>query len=131
MKGYVTNIEKATLENQDFRRVLYTAKHCQLVVMSLKPGEDIGEEVHQLDQFIRCESGGGKTVLDGIAHEYADGFAVLIPAGMRHNIINTSSNKQMKLYTVYAPPNHIDGTVHATKADAEADDESFEGKTTE
>lgn len=127
MKGFVTNIEAASLENSDFRKVLYTAHHCQLVVMSLKPGEDIGEEVHQLDQFIRCESGRGVTVLDGVEHEYADGFAVLIPAGTRHNIINTSPDQPMKLYTLYAPPNHADGTVHATKSDAEQDEEHFDG----
>ncbi len=131
MKGYVTNIEKASLENEDFRQVLYTAKNCQLVLMSLQPGEDIGEEVHQLDQFIRCESGTGKTILDGEEHDYTDGFAVLIPAGTRHNIVNTSTDKPMKLYTIYAPPNHKDGTVHKTKADAEKDEEQFDGVTTE
>lgn len=122
MKGYVTNIEQDTLGNENFRRVLYTAQHCQLVVMSLKPGEAIGEEVHQLDQFIRCESGSGKTVLDGVEHAYTDGFAVLIPSGTRHNIINTSSDTPMKLYTLYAPPNHKDGTVHKTKAEAEREE---------
>ncbi len=131
MNGYVTNIEQQTLENEYFRQVLYTAKNCQLVLMSLPPGEDIGEEVHQLDQFIRCESGTGKTILDGVEHEYTDGSVVLIPAGTRHNIINTSADKPMKLYTLYAPPNHKDGTVHKTKADAEKDEEHFDGVTTE
>jgi mannose-6-phosphate isomerase-like protein (cupin superfamily) len=131
MKGYVVNIEKASLQNADFRKVLYTAKNCQLVVMSLQPGENIGEEVHQLDQFIRCESGSGKTVLNGISHDFSDGFAVLIPAGVKHNIINTSKDKAMKLYTVYSPPNHRDGIVHVTKAQAEKDEEHFDGKTTE
>lgn len=131
MKGYVVNIEKASLQNENFRKVLYTAKNCQLVVMSLRPGEDIGEEVHKLDQFIRCESGHGKTVINGIAHEFSDGFAVLIPAGAKHNIINTSKDKAMKLYTVYSPPNHRDGVVHVTKAQAEKDEEHFDGVTTE
>jgi mannose-6-phosphate isomerase-like protein (cupin superfamily) len=132
MDGYVINIEKASLENENFRKVLYTAKNCQLVVMSLKPGEDIGMEVHQLDQFIRVESGTGKTVLNGKEHELQDGYAVIVPAGTEHNIINTSSEKEMKLYTVYAPPNHLDQTIHVTKADAQADEgEHFDGKTTE
>ena len=132
MKGYVTDIEKAALENEYFRHVLYTDTNVQLVVMSLKPGEDIGEEVHQLDQFIRVESGEGKSVLDGVEHELKDGYALVIPKGTRHNIINTSSDKPMKLYTLYAPPNHKDGTIHKTKADAEADEsEHFDGKTSE
>lgn len=131
MKGYVVNIEKISLENENFRTVLYTAKNCQLVVMSLKPGEDIGEEVHQLDQFIRCESGKGKTVLDGISHTFSDGFAVIVPAGTKHNIINMSQDKPLKLYTVYAPPNHRDGVMHQTKAQAEENEEHFDGVTTE
>jgi len=130
MRGYVTNIEKDSLANEYFRQVLYTAKNCQLVLMSLKPGEDIGEEVHQLDQFIRCESGSGKTVLDGVEREYTDGFVVLIPGGTRHNIINTSTDNSMKLYTLYAPPNHKDGTIHKTKAEAD-EGEYFDGTTTE
>ena len=130
MKGYQTNIEKESLANEDFRRVLYTAKNCQLVVMSLKPGEDIGEEVHQLDQFIRVEQGSGKSVIDGVEHELEAGSAVIIPAGARHNIIN-GTESALKLYTVYAPPNHRDGIVHATKADAESDNEHFDGKMTE
>ena len=131
MKGYITNIEKETLANANFRRVLYTAKNSQLVVMSLRPGEDIGEEVHQLDQFIRCEAGEGKAVLDGVEHAISDGFAVVVPAGARHNIINTSPDKAMKLYTVYSPPNHRDGVIHVTKAEAQKDEEEFDGKTTE
>ena len=132
MKGYVTNIEKLSLENENFRKVLYTAKNSQLVVMSLKPNEDIGEEVHQLDQFIRCEAGQGKAILDDVEHDMSDGFVVVVPAGTKHNIINTSGDKELKLYTLYSPPNHKDGTVHITKADAEADGgEHFEGKTTE
>jgi mannose-6-phosphate isomerase-like protein (cupin superfamily) len=131
MKGFITKIEKDTLENDYFRKVLYTAKYSQLVVMSLKPKEDIGEEIHKLDQFIRCEQGTGKAVLDGVEHEMSAGVAVLVPAGTKHNIINTSSEQSMKLYTLYAPPNHRDGVVHKTKADAEADTEHFDGKTSE
>jgi mannose-6-phosphate isomerase-like protein (cupin superfamily) len=130
MKGFVGSIEKAALKNKAFRKVLYTAKNCQLVVMSLKPGEDIGAEVHKLDQFFRVEEGEGKAVLDGVEHEINPGFAILVPAGARHNIINGSSGP-MKLYTLYAPPNHHDGVVHATKAEAEVDKEHFDGKTTE
>jgi mannose-6-phosphate isomerase-like protein (cupin superfamily) len=130
MKGYVQNIEKAAERNTTFRTVLYTAKNCQLVVMSLKPGEDIGAEVHKLDQFFRIEEGEGKAVLDGIEHRIKPGFAILVPAGTHHNIINGSSGS-MKLYTLYAPPNHRDGVVHATKTDAEADKEHFEETTTE
>ncbi len=131
MKGYITKIEKDTLENDSFRKVLYTATHSQLVVMSLKPKEEIGEETHKLDQFIRCEQGVGKALLDGVEHDIEAGVAILVPAGAKHNIINTSPDQAMKLYTVYAPPNHRDGVVHKTKADAEADTEHFDGKTTE
>ena len=130
MEGYVRNIEKAARQNRTFRTVLYTAKNCQLVVMSLKPGEDIGAEVHKLDQFFRVEEGEGNAVLDGVEHRIKPGFAILVPAGTRHNIINGPSGS-MKLYTLYAPPNHRDGVVHATKTDAEADKEHFEGTTTE
>ncbi len=130
--GYVTNIEKDSLDNGNFRKVIYTAKNSQLVVMSLKPKEDIGSEVHQLDQFIRVEKGSGKAVLNGKEYELADGSAVVIPAGTEHNIINASETDEMKLYTVYSPPNHKDGTVHPTKADAMADEgEHFDGTTTE
>ena len=132
MKGYVANIEKETKENENFRKVLYTAKFSQLVVMNLAPNEEIGEEVHELDQFIRLEKGKGKAVLDGAEHEIEDDFAIVIPAGTRHNIINTSSDEPMKLYTIYSPPEHRDGVVHATKADATEDKtDEFEGKTTE
>ncbi len=132
MKGYVTNIENISLENENFRRVLYTAKNSQLVVMSLRPMEDIGEEIHQLDQFIRCEAGEGKAILDDVSHDIRDGFVVVVPAGTKHNIINASADKPMKLYTLYSPPNHRDGVVHKTKKDAEADEaEHFEGITTE
>lgn len=118
MKGYISNIEKLSLENDFFRKVLYTDKNLQLVVMSLKAGEDIGEEVHQLDQFIRVESGEGKAVLDGVETPISDGTVVIIPTGTRHNIINTGGDS-MKLYTLYAPPNHKDGTIHETKAEAQ------------
>lgn len=131
MKGYIENIEALTLENEDFRRVLYTGKHSQLVVMSIPAREDIGEETHTLDQFIRCEEGEGKAVIDGIEHTVTDGTVVIVPAGAKHNIINTSSSDALKLYTLYAPPEHKDGTVHTTKADALAHEEHFDGQTTE
>ncbi len=132
MKGFVTNIEAVTLENEDFRRVLYTAEHSQLVVMSIPAGSDIGEEVHEdTDQFIRVEEGEGKSVLDGVERELTDGSVVIIPAGIRHNIINTSTSDALKLYTLYSPPHHQDAIVHTTKADALADDEHFEGQTTD
>jgi len=132
MNGYVINIEQAARENENFRTVLYTAKHCQLVVMSLKPKEEIGAEVHHLDQFIRVESGSGVAILNGEEHEISDGYAVVVPAGAEHNIINTSASEPMKLYTVYAPPNHRDGTIHVTKEEAEADEEEhFDGDTSE
>ena len=118
MAGYLTNIEQETLRNDDFRKVLFTGPNSQLVVMSLKPGEDIGEEVHRLDQFIRFESGEGEVVLDGEVHRVRDDDAVVIPAGTRHNVINTSGSAPLKLYTVYAPPEHPDGTVHKTKQEA-------------
>ncbi|MDP3990724.1 MAG: cupin domain-containing protein [Candidatus Nealsonbacteria bacterium] len=131
MKGYVVNIEKAAEENENFRQVLYTAKNSQLVVMSLKPGEEIGDEVHDLDQFLRIETGEGKAVLNGEEYGLEDGSAVVVPAGVRHNIINTSAQKSMKIYTIYSPPNHRDGVVHATKDKAETDEEHFDGKITE
>ncbi len=131
MKGYVANIEKISLGNDYFRKVLYTAKNSQLVVMSLLPNEDIGAEVHQLDQFIRCESGKGKAVLDDVEHIISDGFVVVVPAGTKHNIINTTSDKPLKLYTLYSPPNHQDGVIAKTKAEAETNEEYFDGKTTE
>lgn len=131
MKGYVVNIEKISLQNEYFRKVLYTAKNSQLVVMCLRPGEDIGEEIHQLDQFIRCEAGEGKAILDGTAHKISNGFSVIVPAGATHNIINTSSDAPLKLYTLYSPPNHRDGVIHKTKAEAETDEEHFDGTTSE
>ncbi|MBI2635191.1 MAG: cupin domain-containing protein [Parcubacteria group bacterium] len=131
MKGYVTNIEKASLENENFRQVLYTAKNSQLVLMSLKPGEEIGEEIHALDQFIRVEKGAGKAILDDIEYIIEDGSAIVIPAGTKHNIINTSADAELKLYTIYSPPEHRDGVIHKTKTDAMAGEEHFDGMTTE
>ncbi len=130
MEGFVQNIEGITVKNEDFRRVLYTAKNCQIVVMALKPTEEIGAEVHTLDQFFRVEEGTGEAVLNGVRTKISAGFAVLVPAGANHNIINTGSIP-LKLYTLYAPPNHRDGVVHHTRADAEKDKEHFDGKTTE
>lgn len=123
MSGYIINIEEKTLENENFREVLFTGPHSQLVVMSLLPNEDIGTEIHDVDQFFRIESGEGKTMLDGEEHPISDGTAIVVPAGTEHNIINTSSDKKLKLYTIYSPPNHKDKTVHKTKADAMADEE--------
>ncbi len=130
MKGYVQDIEGIATRNEDFRKVLYTARHCQLLVMALKPGEEIGAEVHKLDQFFRVEQGSGEAVLDGVRTAIQAGYAVVVPAGARHNIIN-SGPEPLKLYTIYSPPNHRDGVVHHTRADAEADTEHFDGKTSE
>ena len=130
MKGFIEDIESIAVKNQDFRQVLYTAKNCQLVVMALKPGEEIGAEVHKLDQFFRVEEGTGAAILEGVRTAIQAGFAVIVPAGTNHNIINTGSSP-LKLYTIYAPPNHRDGVIHHTRADAEADKEKFDGKTTE
>ena len=130
MKGYVQNIESISVKNENFRQVLYTAKNCQLVVMALNPKEEIGMEVHELDQFFRVEEGIGEAVLDGIHKMISAGFAVLVPAGTNHNIVNTGT-VPMKLYTLYSPPNHRDGVIHRTRAEAEKDDEQFDGKTTE
>lgn len=122
MTGYVLNIEEKTLQNENFREVLYTAQHSQLVLMSLLPNEEIGMEVHEIvDQFIRVESGEGKAILNGEEHQLSDGTAVVVPAGTQHNIINTSTDKKMKLYTIYSPAHHKDGTIHKTKQEAEAD----------
>lgn len=129
MNGFVQDLESIAVGNGDFRRVLYTSKFCQLVVMSLRPGEAIGAEVHSLDQFFRVEQGTGVAALDGVRTEIGAGFAVLVPAGTTHNITNIG-RVPLKLYTLYAPPNHRDGTVHRTRADAEADDEHFDGNTT-
>jgi len=131
MNGYVANIENTAKENNNFRKVLYTARYSQLVVMSLNPGEEIGEEVHDLDQFLRVEQGEGKAILNGIEHRLEDGSAIVVPSGTNHNIVNTSPSDKMKLYTIYSPPNHRDGVVHATKDGAMADEEYFNGKTTE
>ncbi len=131
MNGYVTNLEQATQTNTDFRRVLYTGKHSQLVLMHLKPKEEIGMELHTLDQFIRIEHGNAVAILDGVEHQLEDGSAVVIPAGTKHNIVNTSTTEPLKLYSVYSPPEHKDGTVHESKADALAHEEHFDGHTTE
>lgn len=118
MKGYVTDIEDATLQNSDYRRVLFTGRNTQLVLMSIAPGDEIGLETHdEHDQFIRIESGIGTVALDGEQHPLADGVAVVIPAGVRHNVINTSRDTPLRLYTLYSPPEHADGTVHQTKQD--------------
>jgi mannose-6-phosphate isomerase-like protein (cupin superfamily) len=130
MKGFVQDIESLAVTNDEFRRVLYTAQHCQLVVMALKPQEEIGAEVHTLDQFFRVEAGTGEAILDGVTTAIRAGFAVVVPAGANHNIINTGG-VPLKLYTLYAPPNHRDGVVHHTRVDAEADNEHFDGKKTE
>ena len=130
MNGFVKDIEDLSVKNDDFRNVVYTAKHCQLVVMSLNSNEDIGEEVHKLDQFFRVEQGAGEAVLDGVRTAIRAGFAILVPAGTKHNIINTGS-VPLKLYTIYAPPNHRDGVVHHTREDAESDKEHFDGRTSE
>jgi len=122
MSGYFTHLEDATVENDNFRTVVYTAPNCQLVLMSLLPQEQIGEEVHQLDQFIRVEAGQGKSIIDDEEHELVDGDAIVVPAGAKHNIINTSATEKLKLYTVYSPPQHKDGTIHVTNAEAEADE---------
>ena len=120
MSGYSTNIEKKTLENRNFREVLHTAPHSQLVVMTLQPGEEIGLERHEDgDQFIRVESGQGEAIMDGERHALRDGVAVVIPAGAEHNVINTSPTEPLRLYTVYSPPQHPDGTVNRTKQEAE------------
>lgn len=131
MKGYITNIEKLSLENNNFRKVLYTDKNTQLVLMSLLPNEEIGEEIHDVDQFLRVEIGTGKAILAGESHDIGDGSVIIVPAGTKHNIVNTGPD-DMKLYTLYMPPHHRDGIVHKTKADAEADKtDEFDGKTTE
>ncbi len=131
MKGYIKNIEKETVENNNFRKVLYTGKNSQLVVMSLNPGQDIGEEVHAVDQFIRIEHGKGQAILDGDSYDVEDDFAIVVPAGAKHNVINNSEG-QMKLYTIYSPPEHKKDTVHRTKEDAMADTQDhFDGATTE
>ena len=133
MKGYCDNIERATLENEDFRRVLYTGRNLQLVLMTLPPACDIGEEVHEdRDQFFRIEEGRGTIYIDGAANEVEDDFAVIVPAGARHNVVNTGE-APLRLYTIYAPPEHRDGTVHADKEQAERDHDNdhWDGETSE
>lgn len=131
MKGHIINLEQETVGNADFRRVLYTGKNLQLVLMSIPAGGEIGEEVHaEHDQFLRVDQGAGEAVIDGFTTEISDGWSILVPAGARHNIRNTSV-ADLKLYTLYAPPEHKDGTVHATVADAMAASEHFDGKTSE
>jgi len=132
MKGFKGNIEKDTIENTNFRKVLYTGKESQLVLMSLKPGEDIGMEVHtDNDQFFRFEKGTGKVVIDGTEYEVGDGVAVVVPKGAEHNVINTSDSEPLKLYTIYSPAHHKDGIVRRTKEEAIANEEEFDGVTTE
>ncbi len=132
MKGYVISLEKETKKNTDFRRVLYTGKHSQLVLMSLKPGEEIGEETHEdVDQFFRFEAGVGKVIIDGVEHRIKDGNGVIVPAGARHNVVNISKRANLRLYTIYSPPEHQDGVVRHTKMEAMASEEHFDGRTTE
>lgn len=132
MKGYVISVEKETRKNINFRRVLYTGKYSQLVLMNLKPEEEIGEETHRgVDQFFRFEYGEGKVIIDGVEHRVKDGDAAIIPAGAKHNVINVSKKLDLKLYTIYSPPEHQDGIVRRTKAEAMAKEEHFDGKTTE
>lgn len=132
VKGFCSNIEKDTLGNTNFRKVLYTGKNSQLVLMSLLPKEEIGMEVHEEnDQFFRFEKGEGKCIIDGNEYDLKDGTAIVVPAGAQHNIINTSETEDLKMYTIYSPAHHKDGIVRVTKKEAEANDEEFDGKTTE
>jgi len=132
MKGFKSNIEQDTLDNTNFRKVLYTGKHSQLVAMSLRPKETIGLEIHdENDQFLRFEAGEGKCLIDGHEYSVKDGDAIIVPAGAEHNVINTSDTEDLKLYTIYSPPHHKDQIVRKTKEEAEANDEEFDGKTTE
>jgi mannose-6-phosphate isomerase-like protein (cupin superfamily) len=132
MKGFHTNIEEDTLANENFRKVLYTGRHSQLVLMSLKPGEEIGRETHnENDQFLRFEGGQGKCFIDGNEYDVSDGFAIIVPAGAEHNVVNLSESEQLKIYTIYSPPHHKDGIVRKTKEEAEANEEDFDGMTTE
>ena len=132
MKGFNANIEQETLDNTDFRRVLYTGKNCQLVLMSLRPKEEIGLETHpENDQFLRFEAGSGAVFIDGNRYQVGDGDAVIVPAGAEHNVVNLSDTEELKIYTIYSPPHHKDKIVHRTKEEAEADDEDFDGETTE
>ncbi len=132
MKGFSENIEKLAVLNTNFRKVLYTAKHSQLVLMCLKPNEEIGMETHSdNDQFFRIEKGMGKCVIDGNEYPLSDGIAIIVPAGTEHNIVNASATEDLKLYTIYSPAHHLDKTVHVTKSDAVSSDEEFAGVTTE
>ena len=132
MKGFNANIEKNTLENNNFRKVLYTAKHCQLVLMSLKPKEEIGMEVHpKNDQFFRFEKGKGKCIIDGNEYAIKGGSAIIVPAGANHNVINVSDKEDLKMYTIYSPAHHKDGIIRKTKKEAESHEAEFDGKTTE
>jgi mannose-6-phosphate isomerase-like protein (cupin superfamily) len=131
-KGFAANLEGETRKNTDFRRVLYTGKYSQLVLMCLKPKEDIGEETHDdVDQFFRFEEGEGVVVIDGTKHPVKDGSGVIVPSGAKHNVINTSITKNLKLYTIYSPPEHLDKVVRKTKQEAIANEEHFDGKPTE
>jgi mannose-6-phosphate isomerase-like protein (cupin superfamily) len=132
MKGYVVLLEQETRKNTDFRRVLYTGKHSQLVLMSIKPGEEIGEETHEdVDQFFRFEAGEGKVIIDGVEHPVKDGNGVIVPAGAKHNVVNTSKHADLRLYTIYSPPEHQDGVVRQSKREAMTSEEHFDGRTTE
>jgi len=132
MKGFHTQIEQATIENNNFRKVLYTGKNSQLVLMSLKPGEDIGLEIHpDNDQFFRFEAGKGKVIIDDNEYLVADGDAIVVPAGAEHNVINLSVSEDLKLYTIYSPAHHKDGIIRASKEEAESNEEDFDGQTTE
>jgi len=132
MKGFNANIEKETLENENFRKVLYTGKHSQLVLMSLLPNEEIGMEVHtDNDQFFRFEKGMGKVIIDGNEYEVSDGSAIVVPAGAEHNVVNVSETESLKLYTIYSPAHHKDGIVRATKQEATDNEAEFDGTTTE
>lgn len=132
MKGYHSNIEQDTIDNTNFRKVVYTGKHCQLVLMSLKPREEIGLETHdENDQFLRFEGGEGKCFIDDNEYSVTDGFAIIVPAGARHNVVNVSDSEELKIYTIYSPPHHKDGIVRATKQEAEENEEDFDGETTE
>jgi len=132
LKGYATHLEQETRKNTDFRRVLYTGKHSQLVLMTLKPTEEIGEETHpDRDQFFRFEAGEGKVVIDDVEHRVKDGEGVIVPAGAKHNVVNTSKRANLRLYTIYSPPEHQDGVIRRTKKEAMASEEHFDGRTTE
>ena len=132
MKGFKSNIEKDTLNNDNFRKVLYTSKHSQLVLMSIAPGSEIGLETHpENDQFFRFESGKGHVIVDDNKYPVGDGDAVVVPAGAKHNVVNESDTEALKLYTIYSPADHVDGLVNPTKEDADKHDKEFDGKTTE